>query len=437
LAAGRGVGPVRRSASRLGVLICLAALLGPAGALGGASVLGAAEKAGGKGLDQAERALQETRDAIARQRSTSVELGEQAASHRAALERLRNEATTLAAETQSMERMVNQLETHLAALFADELRFAAALAERARPRSEALSAMVRLSRTPPRALMLSPDSVVDSSRTILLLGALSDSLEAEAAVLNGRLAELAAVRSDIAGERRRLDEAKQGLAQRRAALDALMTEKADLERAAESSRNASEERLAGLVREAKDLEDLVVKLEAAQTEADAAAASDTASTLTPQVMSGTDARRVALDQAAQLASAEPREGAFAMPAEGRIVARFGASTAPGVTAKGISIETRADAPVVAPFAGKIVFAGPFHHYGQLLIIAHGQGYHTLLAGLGRIDSTVGHWVLEGEPVGTMGTLSASRPQLYLELRFKGRPVNPVPWLATGSNKLSG
>jgi septal ring factor EnvC (AmiA/AmiB activator) len=90
--------------------------------------------------------------------------------------------------------------------------------------------------------------------------------------------------------------------------------------------------------------------------------------------------------------------------------------------------------VIAPHDGKVVFAGPFRDYGLLLIIDHGEGYHTLLAGLGRIDASVSQWVLAGEPVGQMGperagSARASKPRLYIELRHDGRSINPLPWLA--------
>lgn len=385
-------------------------------------------------LDRAERVLRDTKDAIEKEQKAAAEFGEQAAIHRAELERLRSESMTVVEETHTMERVVGELEARLGTLFADEVRLAAALEERAGPRAEVLGAMARLSRTPPRALMLSSQSVVDSSRTALLLSALSQQLESEANEINVSLAQLTALRSDIARERLSLEAADRGLAERHKRLETLMADRAALELAATSGRSAAEARITKLVREAKSLEELVAKLER-----DPVVTAETASDSKDEgeERSGDEVRQALLDEAARKASAEPREGAFAMPAQGQVVAQFGATTAPGVTAKGISIETRPDSPVVAPFAGKIVFAGPFHDYGQLLIIAHGQGYHTLLAGLGRIDSTVGRWVLEGEPIGVMGSVSASRPQLYLELRHNGRPVNPLPWLATGSSKLSG
>jgi septal ring factor EnvC (AmiA/AmiB activator) len=137
----------------------------------------------------------------------------------------------------------------------------------------------------------------------------------------------------------------------------------------------------------------------------------------------------------------PPQGAMALqrstPARGRVVARFGDSDGLGGKLKGVRIETRVQSPVVAPSDGKVVFAGPFRGYGLLLIIEHDGGYHTLLGGLARIDSLVGQWVLAGEPVGEMGDDRASKPSLYVEVRHKGEPVNPLPWLASGDRKVSG
>ena len=73
----------------------------------------------------------------------------------------------------------------------------------------------------------------------------------------------------------------------------------------------------------------------------------------------------------------------------------------GTKSEGILFETLPGAQVVAPHDGQVVFRGPFRSYGELLIIEHRDGYHTLLAGLGRTDVVVGQWVLAGEPVGVM------------------------------------
>ena len=129
-----------------------------------------------------------------------------------------------------------------------------------------------------------------------------------------------------------------------------------------------------------------------------------------------------------------------MPARGDVVTRYGASVqrAGGATrSKGIEIATRAGAQVVAPYDGQVVYAGPFRGYGRILIIEHGGRYHSLLAGLDRIDAVVGQWVLAGEPVGIMGSGANRDPELYLELRRTGQPINPLPWLAQTGDKVRG
>ena len=149
-------------------------------------------------------------------------------------------------------------------------------------------------------------------------------------------------------------------------------------------------------------------------------------------------------------------GALALPASGKRVVGFGERTEVGATSKGIVLETRASAQITSPSDGWIVYAGEFRSYGQLLIINAGGGYHIVLAGLTRIDVSVGQFVLAGEPVGAMGASGpgpelrqAGRkapdsksqdalPVLYVEFRKDGRPFDPSPWWAPeGSKKIQG
>ena len=98
----------------------------------------------------------------------------------------------------------------------------------------------------------------------------------------------------------------------------------------------------------------------------------------------------------------PKRGPLTLPVRGFCWSAATASTNFGNTAKGIRLETRADAQVVTPFDGKVVFAGPFRTYGEILIIEHRGGYHTLLAGLAQIDAEGANGYY-GEPLGSMAT----------------------------------
>ena len=93
---------------------------------------------------------------------------------------------------------------------------------------------------------------------------------------------------------------------------------------------------------------------------------------------------------------------------------------------GVVIESRPRSTVVAPMSGKILYANKFKNYGKLIIIEHKDGYHSLVAGLGKIDTVVGQVVIAGEPLGTLSVTSTQggRPTLYYELRKNGKSVNP-------------
>ncbi|OAN52365.1 peptidase M23 [Paramagnetospirillum marisnigri] len=130
-------------------------------------------------------------------------------------------------------------------------------------------------------------------------------------------------------------------------------------------------------------------------------------------------------------------GKLPYPARGKLVGSYGQTNDVGHVSKGITIQTRKGAQVIAPFDGQVVFAGPFRGYGLLLIIEHSEGYHTLLAGMAQVDCPVGQRLAAGEPVGVMGQDDDAKPTLYVELRHAGQPVNPLPWLTAQKSKASG
>jgi septal ring factor EnvC (AmiA/AmiB activator) len=92
----------------------------------------------------------------------------------------------------------------------------------------------------------------------------------------------------------------------------------------------------------------------------------------------------------------------------------------------------------------VAFAGPFRTYGQLLIINAGGGYYLLLAGMERMNVSLGQFVLAGEPVAVMGEASqataasvgseTTQPVLYVEFRKDGTSIDPSPWWAASTNE---
>jgi septal ring factor EnvC (AmiA/AmiB activator) len=109
----------------------------------------------------------------------------------------------------------------------------------------------------------------------------------------------------------------------------------------------------------------------------------------------------------------------------------------GDVQRALTIPAAPGQAVAAPEAGLVVFAGAFRGYGKLLIIEHQREYHTLLWGFSELGVKKGDRVRPGQIVGVMADGAERSPELHVELRRNGRPVNPLPWLAASSNKVRG
>lgn len=133
--------------------------------------------------------------------------------------------------------------------------------------------------------------------------------------------------------------------------------------------------------------------------------------------------------------AEPREipagvppTRLLVPAEGDFAYRFGDSITGGGKSNGVAISTDGAAVVRAPGEGVVEYVGPVKGWGVILILRLTGGYHLVLAGLDRANVGVGQSVAAGSPVGAMSDGRQSRPELYLEVRERGVPVDPGRWL---------
>jgi len=119
----------------------------------------------------------------------------------------------------------------------------------------------------------------------------------------------------------------------------------------------------------------------------------------------------------------PRE--ILPPADGRIAIRYGGRLGNGLAAQGIAYRPAAGAPVRSPAAALVAYAGPLNGWGEVVILRAGGGCHMVLSGLGKVTVAVGQSVAAGAPVGAMPSNGQSSPELYLEVRMPGGPVDPA------------
>lgn len=406
----------------------------------------------------------------------------QSESTRKEVEEIRSRLIETAANVQAREKDVSASEERLAALKTAEAELLARLEHRRGEMANLLAALTRLDRHPPPALAVRPDDALGAIRSAILLGSAVPELRAEAMALKAKLDELTRLRQSIMAERATLADAKASLERDKARLETLLDRKVARQQKLAEAAESEQARAQRLSREATDLNDLIGRLEATAAARIPQPRPDPATLRAAGPEPVAPASQVANATAGEAARPErqaaltpPREGPalpssrlfseakglIQLPAAGPVMREFGAPNGLGGRMQGLQIATRPEAQVIAPFDGRIVFAGPFRRYGQLLIISVGEGYHVLLAGMNRINGMAGQSVLAGEPVGTMGPTPSPdslaedsgttgrdgdpgtgvktglRPMLYIEFRKDGDPIDPRPWLMMSDKKARG
>lgn len=320
------------------------------------------------------------------------------------------------------------------------------LSRRKEQMSRTLAALQRLSRRPQHLALMRPGDVNNTVKGAIMLRELVPQLEKDARDIGIQVERIIVLRTDLLTEQAALADERKALDQSRNDLEALR-QKREKERTRLLGEAEDETRvMARLAEQARDLEGLLQAIEQEHNRRMAIAA-DAAK----RVKNATSRNGLSsYDPPPQSKPISHARGTLPLPVRGRILKTFGTENG-GLHEKGLTIAALTGAQVIAPHDGRIAFAGPFRGYGRLLIITHGEGYHTLLAGMDRIYATVGQWVLAGEPVGRMtdrkpagnkdahanaNEKNGDAPRLYIELRKGDKPIDPLPWLAAGPGKVS-
>lgn len=369
-----------------------------------------------QGQEAEQTELKDLEKKIEASQSRSEELKKKASEAAKEGQKISRQLVVVARQIQEQETALTTLEENMSVLTnqiaakKDDVRL------QNRNMAHTLAALQRLSQRPPEYIIMRPAEAVDTVRSASLLTTALPEIEKKTELMRQDLAELNQMKETLLSEQDNHRVALANLLGQTKNLERLQKEKQNLYSGFLEDAGQEEARMKALAKSAKDMRSLIDKLEEELKRAGPSLLP------TPPIPEG--------------ASFAKAKGALPYPARGNVIRRFGSKIAVG-TAKGISIQSRTGARVIAPFDGRVIFAGKFRTYGNLLIIAHGDGYHTLLAGLNKIDTIVGQWVLAGEPVGMMaqtrlasatGNAMGPAPELYLEIRKDGVPINPLPWL---------
>jgi septal ring factor EnvC (AmiA/AmiB activator) len=414
--------------------------------------------------DEAKQKLDKTEQKLQSSRAKEQGLAQDLAVLAEERAKLNSELIEAGKRVQASEAKLSETEAKLAELTEQVNVIQSSITERKEAIVKMLSAMQRIGRTPPPALVTRRDDALAVVRSAMLLADVFPELKYQADNLSKELEGLVTLENGIRDQRDKEKHEAERLAAEQASLDRLLEEKKRATAQGEAEladirRSATEQ-----AQTVTDLNELIVRLdtqiakvEIAQYDAEIAAEralrerEQQLALATPADESVVEIKphstRVAFANPDRLKPALPFEtakGTLRLPAQGRQVKRFGDAEPSGSTLKGISLQTRSEARITAPADGWVVYAGEFRSYGQLLIINAGGGYHILLAGMSGIDVRLGQFVLAGEPIAVMGNSATpsqggdgSRPVLYVEFRKDGRPIDPDPWWAEASEKVQG
>ncbi len=126
-------------------------------------------------------------------------------------------------------------------------------------------------------------------------------------------------------------------------------------------------------------------------------------------------------------------GIMLWPVRGRISSNFGWRYHPVLKRKkyhsGLDIAVPRGTPVLAADGGVILVSGWRGGYGNFVAVDHGNGISTCYGHNSRLLVTVGEKVTKGQRIALSGNTGlSSGPHVHFEVRIKGVPANPIPYL---------
>lgn len=352
--------------------------------------------------------LSDLRAKLAEQKQDQTRIEGQMKQAQRDMDQTKNDLVTVTRSAHENEKELQGLEAKIDSLLREESDVNKILAEDYGSMGNLVLALARMRRMPPELLIARPGAPLQTAQTATLLGSILPALNKQAETLGEHLTELRQIRLSLENDRAKAKSTKDTLSKKYSDISALVTKRTALYKRLNTDYRQTAAEIEKISRQASDMQDLMNRL--SQREA--------------------ERRRNGEDRTAQPrrqhAWSMPRAGNPQLPVPGVILTGYGQHDAIGAVSEGVTIRARPQALVVAPMGGVVKFSGPFKNYGQLIILEHRDGFVSLIAGLEKVDASVGEDLDAGEPVGKLPSASSrgDDPALYYELRYEGRPVNP-------------
>jgi septal ring factor EnvC (AmiA/AmiB activator) len=312
--------------------------------------------------------------------------------------------------------------------------------------AEVLAALQRMGRSPPPALLVTPEDALGSVRSAILLGAVVPGMRKQATALVNDLEAMTALQRDATSEKTRVSETITASLEEDKRMQLLMAENDKQGQTGAADLAAEQQRTDELAARAESLSGLIESLENDITSIREAAERARLEEERQKQLSAEErekARQLAengVPDKNRIAPAYPFSSLrqkLELPVAGDILRSWDDPDGTGHPARGMTVASGPNAVVTAPADGLVVFAGAFRSYGQMVILNAGDGYHVVMTGMSSVNVRQGKFVFAGEPIAMMGekrvasatalALETDRPTLYIEFRKDGSPVDSAPW----------
>ena len=339
------------------------------------------------------------------------------------LEKLERDLISAAMESQRREEQASSAELKLISLRSRLTTARTDLVEGEDTLEDLMASLALSGRHRPPALLTQPQDANQAIRAAILMGEVAPQVRQKTTDLSGEITKLRRLERQVLREQKVLAAADAALALKQEEITQMTAAK----RAAFEDVNADAEflrqRAESLGEKASTIRELIAALEAA---------APGAPRLKPRlVLAEQSQSRVASRPSLPRPTVSQPLGVLALPATGRMVRAWGDKMPGGESSESVAFATRNGAQVSAPISGTVEFSGPFRSYGQLLILSTSDGYHVLLWGMSSNYVSVGQSVQQGEPVARMSERANGAPELFMEVRKGGKPMNPAQWMKRG------
>jgi murein hydrolase activator len=364
--------------------------------------------------EQQQRLVEAKRQSAAAQ-ARSAQLEAQASAERDEAVRAQQQEGAVAARIQQAQADMAAAQARIAIVRRLLAGQRAQLATQQTPVVRLIAALQSLARRPAVVALIQPGSVDDLVHVRAVLGTVTPLVQARTADIRAELTRSRALDAAAAIAVKSLNDSRKRLEDERLQYTRLEAEHRLKSRALGRDAMFESDRAIGLGERARDIVDLMDQLGDAAT---VGAELDRLSGPLPRPAQAGEGSSVATLPWTR--STAP----YRLPVLGKLVTGLGELSDAGVRSRGLTFETQPGATVIAPAAGRVIFAGRFRDYGMIVILDHGKGWTTLLSGLDTLAVRAGDRVPQGRPIGAAP--KADAPRVTVELRRQDRPIDMTP-----------